>query len=107
MLKKSALTAAILAAFVAIAGAHSGETTEDVNHFQKPFPELMLEAPPATCGANAIEARSEAAFERLLEQQTSSQLEESEATSTYAWSWGSRSRQCIMCSAWVCYPVAC
>ena len=98
MFKRSLLTAAILGALVAAAGAHSEGEVERARALRTPQLELPLEASPAACWAGAAETQSEAVLESLLEQ-TSPQLEESETPKAYAWSWRSvRPRRCIMCT---------
>ena len=103
MFKRSLLTAAILGAFVAAAGAHSEGEAEKAKDLQTPQLEFVFEAAPAACGVDGSEAQSEAWFDSLLEQQTSSQLEESQV----AWGRFRGPRLCIMCYAWVCYTVPC
>ena len=72
MLKKSLLTAVILGAMVAAAGAQCEEKIENAKRFQNPQPELVLNA----CETNATPAQASAALASLVEQQNSAQLEE-------------------------------
>lgn len=100
MLKKSLLTAVILGAIVAAAGAQS-EEVEKAKRFQKPKPEFVLDSPRAACGANATETQSKAALGSFLEQQNSSQLEELGAYSSKNF----RVRRCYACGpglVWMC-----
>ena len=103
MLKKSLLTVAILGVFAAAAGAHSEGEVEKTKDVQTPGVEFTFEAPPATCGADVSDAQSKAWFESLVEQQTSSSLEEAEVEVAYR----RGGRRCILCMGSICYPVAC
>ena len=88
MLKKSLLTAVILGAIVAAAGAQSEET----KRFQKPQPALVLETPQAECTVNATKAQDMMSDTNILEQQNSAQLEELGATTSVWDSFSSSAR---------------
>ncbi len=98
MLKKNLITAAILGAMVAAAGAESEEKVEKAKRFQEPQPEFVLDAPRAACGANATETQNKAVLGSFLEQRTSSQLEELGAYSVTNF----RVRRCYACGWTYC-----
>jgi hypothetical protein len=106
MLKRSLLAVAILGAFVATAGANTEGEADKAQRSEKPQLELVLDAPPAACGADPVEVRSEAWFESLLEQQNATRLEEGEAGSLYARRWGGGSSWCLVCT-YYCWWVRC
>ena len=105
MLKKSLITAVILGAIVASAGANSEEKVEKAKRFRAPQPELVLDAPRTTCEADANEAQDASSSTNILGQQNSSQLEELGATYAYSYSYTPR-RRCYVCS-YICIVVYC
>ena len=88
MLKKSLLTAVILGAIVAAAGAQSEET----KRFQKPQPALVLETPQAECTVNATEAQDMMSDTNILEQQNSAQREQLGGTALVCGSFSNSAR---------------
>lgn len=107
MLKKSLLTALILALAVTTAGAEIDIATIKAQPTEQSAFELSFNSLSAGCEANASEALFLTSWMSPAEQLLSSQLDaESTATATSLFgSWGRR--WCLMCTSFGCFRVPC
>lgn len=108
MLKKSLLTAFILAVTVTTAGAESDNGTLKAQQIDQMAFELALDSLWTSCEASGAETQSAALFDSPSSQLLSSQLDgETAVNTTFLFgSWGPR--RCLMCTSWGwCVTVPC